>query len=93
MLDPGFGFGKTQTNNIELLEAGRAIAESNTTPVLWGVSRKSIVGHITGHQDPNDRLAGTLGLAVIAKRKGVDLLRVHDVQAHVDLFAALNAIN
>jgi dihydropteroate synthase len=93
VLDPGIGFGKTQTNNIELLEAGRAIAESNTTPVLWGVSRKSIVGHITGHQDPNDRLAGTLGLAVIAKRKGVDLLRVHDVQAHVDLFAALNAIN
>ena len=93
VLDPGIGFGKTQANNLALLGAGQTIAEPSTTPVLWGVSRKSIVGHITGHQDPDDRLAGTLGLAVVAQRKGIDLLRIHDVQAHVDLFAALNAVN
>ena len=48
---------------------------------LWGVSRKSVVGHLTGHTDPADRLAGTLGLAAVAHRMRIDLVRVHDVQA------------
>lgn len=93
VIDPGIGFGKTQDHNIELLQEGRKLAPSGDTPLLWGVSRKSVVGHITGHADPTERLAGTLGLAVIAQRMGIDILRVHDVQAHVDLFNALNRFN
>jgi dihydropteroate synthase len=92
VLDPGIGFGKTQQHNIELLEAGRTLATEVGTPLLWGVSRKSIVGHLTGQADPADRLHGTLGLAVVAQRKGIDILRVHDVEPHVDLFNALNCI-
>lgn len=89
LLDPGIGFGKTQAHNLELLNAGRTIASSGDTPVLWGVSRKSIVGHLTGRERAEDRLSGTLGLAAVAQRLGVDVLRVHDVEAHIDLFNAL----
>ena len=57
--------------------------------LLWGVSRKSIVGHLTGHSDPADRLPGTLGLAAVAHQMGVDIVRVHDVPEHRDLFKAM----
>lgn len=89
VLDPGIGFGKTQAHNLELLNAGRTIASNGETPVLWGVSRKSIVGHLTGRERAEDRLWGTLGLAAVAQRLGVDILRVHDVEAHIDLFNTL----
>jgi dihydropteroate synthase len=89
VLDPGIGFGKTQAHNLELLNAGKTIASSGKTPVLWGVSRKSIVGHLTGRQRAEDRLSGTLALAAVAQRLGIDILRVHDVEAHIDLFNAL----
>ena len=88
-VDPGIGFGKTQNHNIALLKSGRQLLSSETS-LLWGVSRKSVVGHLTGHTDPADRLAGTLGLAAVAHRMRIDLVRVHDVQEHVDVFAALN---
>lgn len=87
-LDPGIGFGKTQEHNIALLQAGRDLLRTDG-PLLWGVSRKSIVGHLTGQADPEDRLPGTLGLASVAYRMGVDLVRVHDVSEHADLFATL----
>ena len=89
VLDPGIGFGKTQAHNLELLNAGKTIASSGETPVLWGVSRKSIIGHLTGRQRAEDRLSGTLALAAVAQRLGIDILRVHDVEAHIDLFNAL----
>lgn len=87
-IDPGIGFGKTQDHNIALLQAGRSVLKSNGA-ILWGVSRKSVVGHLTGHANPEDRLAGTLGLAAVAHRMNIDILRVHDVQEHADLLAAL----
>jgi dihydropteroate synthase len=88
-VDPGIGFGKTQSHNIGLLKAGRQLLHSEGS-LLWGVSRKSVVGHLTGHGDPADRLAGTLGLAAVAHRMRIDIVRVHDVQEHADVFAALN---
>ena len=87
-VDPGIGFGKTQEHNIALLQAGRGLLHSDG-PLLWGVSRKSVVGHLTGQSDPAERLPGTLGLAAVAHRLGIDLVRVHDVSEHADLFAAL----
>ena len=89
VIDPGIGFGKTHEHNLELLGAGRRLLLSDG-PLLWGVSRKSVVGHLTGHADPADRLPGTLGLAAVAHEMHIDLLRVHDVQAHVDLFNAMS---
>ena len=88
VLDPGIGFGKTQRHNIDLLRAGKGLMKSEG-PLLWGVSRKSIVGHLTGQQDPADRLYGTLGLAAVAFEAGVDVVRVHDVGPHHDLFTAM----
>lgn len=91
-LDPGIGFGKNQRHNIELLHAGRALAKAAGS-LLWGVSRKSIVGHLTGRTDPNDRLPGTLALAALAHRYGIDIVRVHDVEEHADVFATLSAFS
>ncbi len=88
-VDPGIGFGKTQQHNIALLREGRNMVDTEGA-LLWGVSRKSIVGHLTGQKDPAERLPGTLGLAAVAHRMKIDILRVHDVEEHRDLFAAMS---
>jgi len=90
-IDPGIGFGKTQHHNIELLQMTKS-DWGEDIPVLWGVSRKSIVGHLTGQPQSQHRLFGTLGLAAAAVHQGIDLLRVHDVQAHRELLDALMPI-
>ncbi len=92
-LDPGIGFGKTHQHNLELLQRHELLRGNEGFAVLWGVSRKSIVGHITGHSDSADRLAGTLALASFAYFEGIDIVRVHDVQEHIDLFKVLNAVD
>ncbi|MAF93665.1 dihydropteroate synthase [Candidatus Woesearchaeota archaeon] len=91
-VDPGIGFGKTQDHNIALLRSGRQLLSSEGS-LLWGVSRKSVVGHLTGHTHPEDRLAGTLGLAALAHRMQIDVLRVHDVEEHADLFATMRIVS
>ena len=88
-IDPGIGFGKTHDHNMALLRAGRQLLATQGS-LLWGVSRKSIVGHLTGRSRPEDRLAGTLGLAAVAHQMRIDLVRVHDVNEHVDVFTSLN---
>ncbi len=88
-LDPGIGFGKSQHHNLALLERGEALSEKGRWAVLWGVSRKSVVGHLTGQSKTEDRLAGTLGLAAVACLRGVGVLRVHDVVPHWDLLQAM----
>lgn len=88
VLDPGIGFGKTQLHNIELLKVGKGLVKTEG-PVLWGVSRKSIVGHLTGQDEAVNRLHGTLGLAAVAMNMDIDLVRVHDVEAHRDMFYAM----
>jgi len=87
LLDPGIGFGKTHEHNMALLADGHRLSENQTFGVLWGVSRKSIIGHLTGHARSEERLFGTLGIAAVAQHQGIDVLRVHDVEAHVDLLA------
>ena len=92
-IDPGIGFGKEHDHNLSLLQAGKSIGEDASVSILWGVSRKRIVGHLTGHEHADDRLAGTLGLAAVAVTSGINLLRVHDVQEHVDLFLTMKPFN
>lgn len=82
LLDPGFGFGKTQDHNLELFQ-GLVEITRLPAPVLVGVSRKSFVGHLTGR--PVDRrLAGSVALAALAAARGAKVLRAHDVAATVD---------
>ena len=92
-LDPGIGFGKTLQHNLDLLKGWESLRGEHDFSILWGVSRKSMIGQLTGHTESEDRLFGTLGVAAYAKDVGIDWLRVHDVQAHTDLLQVLHALD
>lgn len=85
MLDPGFGFGKTVEHNYTLLAHLQALTAQGL-PVLVGVSRKSMLGAITG-KPVNDRLAASIAAALAAAQRGAAVLRVHDVGPTVDALA------
>lgn len=82
LIDPGFGFGKTLEQNLALL-AGLESFQELGVPVLAGISRKSMIGQITG-KPVEQRLSGSLAAAVMAVERGAKFLRVHDVAATVD---------
>jgi len=90
LLDPGFGFGKTLDHNLQLL---RELPDFLTLgcPLLVGLSRKSMLGLITG-RSVDDRLVGSATLALIAVQNGAAMLRVHDVAATRDTLAVWSAI-
>lgn len=92
-LDPGIGFGKTLEHNIDLLKSWQHFRGEHDFSILWGVSRKSMIGQLTGHSSTEDRLFGTLGVAAYAQQAGIDWLRVHDVQAHSDLLRVLQQLD
>jgi dihydropteroate synthase len=87
VVDPGFGFGKTLEHNLALLAALPAIA-ADGLPVLAGLSRKRMIGALTGRTGDN-RLAGSLAAAVIAAINGARIIRAHDVAATVDALAVV----
>ena len=91
-LDPGIGFGKTLEHNIDLLNGWELFRGEHDFSILWGVSRKSMIGQLTGHSSTDDRLYGTLGVAAHAQHVGIDWLRVHDVQAHTDLLGVMQKL-
>jgi dihydropteroate synthase len=91
LVDPGFGFGKTLTHNLALLRALADLA-SPDVPVLVGLSRKRMVGDITG-RPPADRVHGSVALALLAARRGAAVVRVHDVAATVDALQILAAVD
>ena len=91
-LDPGIGFGKTLDHNIELVQNHNQLRGIEGFALLWGVSRKSMIGELTGRSRTSDRLAGTLAIAALAHYEGIDLLRVHDVREHVDMLNVLDAL-
>jgi dihydropteroate synthase len=82
VVDPGFGFGKTPTHNVELLANLRQLQRIGC-PVLIGVSRKSTLGVITG-RDVDDMLPASIAAAVVAVMQGAQIVRVHDVAETVD---------
>ena len=87
LLDPGFGFGKTLTHNLTLLARLRDIAALGP-PLLVGLSRKSMLGAITG-RPVTERLAGSLAAALLAVERGAVLVRAHDVAETVDALAVV----
>lgn len=90
VLDPGIGFGKTVDHNLQLLEALDEFAVFGM-PLLVGVSRKSLIGALTGR--PIDgRLAGSLAAALAAVARGAKIVRVHDVPETRDALRVWQAI-
>jgi dihydropteroate synthase len=87
VVDPGFGFGKTMEHNLELLRHLPGLAE---LPVLAGLSRKSMLAKLTG-RGIDERLAGSLTLALLALQGGATILRVHDVKETRDVIAVWQA--
>ena len=90
VVDPGFGFGKTLDHNLALFRALTA-GMAGQLPILVGLSRKSMLGSITG-RTVDQRLAASLGAALIAAQKGAKILRVHDVAPTADVLAVWSAI-
>jgi dihydropteroate synthase len=82
VVDPGFGFGKTVEHNLALLDALESFRALGA-PVLVGLSRKSMLGRLTGRA-ADARLAGSVALAALAAERGADIVRAHDVAATVD---------
>jgi len=77
ILDPGFGFGKTLQHNIELFQALPSLVKTGY-PILVGVSRKTMIGQLTG-RDTADRMPGSITAAALAAKAGAAIIRVHDV--------------
>ncbi len=90
LIDPGLGFGKTLTQNLQLMRAlDRFVALGY--PVVVGPSRKSFIGATLDAQ-VHERLAGTLACVAWAQQAGARMVRVHDVKPAVDLIRMLQAI-
>ena len=91
LLDPGFGFGKTLAHNAALFAALPHLRQLGY-PLLVGVSRKSMLGQITG-QPVDQRLAASVAAAVLAAQRGAAILRVHDVAATRDALNVMAALD
>lgn len=90
IIDPGFGFGKRPADNLALL-ARLDRFRSLGVPVLAGLSRKSLIGYLTG-ADVAQRRGGSIALALAARAQGADVLRVHDVADTVQALAVAAAL-
>lgn len=90
MLDPGFGFGKTRAHNIALAKSLSELLALGC-PLLVGLSRKSVLGQMTGN-DVDARLHASVAAAVISAMQGAHLLRVHDVKATVEALKVVAAL-
>jgi dihydropteroate synthase len=90
LLDPGFGFGKTRAHNISLIQQLNKLIDIGQ-PLLVGLSRKSVLGSITGG-DESQRLYASIAASVISAMSGAKIIRVHDVKATVDALKVVTAI-
>ena len=81
-MDPGIGFGKRPEDNLALIANASKLRVADR-PLLFGVSRKSFLGHLLGHE-AGDRLHGTTAAHIALLLQGVEILRVHDVGPAVD---------
>ncbi|MBS3822395.1 MAG: dihydropteroate synthase [Wenzhouxiangellaceae bacterium] len=91
VLDPGFGFGKSLEHNLDLLDRFGRFREFGL-PLLAGLSRKSMLGRITGRENADERVAASVAGAVLAAERGADILRVHDVAETVDAVKVIHAL-
>lgn len=90
LVDPGFGFGKTLAHNLELLRRLQDLQKLDC-PLLVGLSRKSMLGTLTG-REPEQRAAASVAAALLAVERGASIVRVHDVAETVDALKILEAV-
>lgn len=83
-LDPGFGFGKTLQHNIALMRHLPELMQATGLPMLIGVSRKRMIGELTGENTPSERVHGSVAAALASVARGAQIIRVHDVKATSD---------
>ena len=91
-LDPGFGFGKTLQHNVAMLKNIDQFQARFGMPILAGLSRKSMLGAITG-KSVEQRLAASIAASIAAVANGAKILRVHDVAETVDALAVWRALS
>jgi dihydropteroate synthase len=91
LIDPGFGFGKTLEHNYTLLRELQRLGEVGV-PVLAGLSRKSMLGVVTGRPNGAERMPASVAAALLAVERGARIVRVHDVAATRDALAVLAKI-
>ncbi|OSI32438.1 dihydropteroate synthase [Neisseria dumasiana] len=92
VLDPGFGFGKTLQHNILLMRHLNELAKQSGLPLLIGVSRKRMIGALTGEENAADRVHGSVAAALAAVARGAQIVRVHDVKATADALKVWNVL-
>jgi dihydropteroate synthase len=90
IVDPGFGFGKTHTHNVEMLANLRQL-QNLGRPILVGLSRKSTLGELTG-RDIGDRMPASIAAAVVAVMHGAQIVRAHDVRETYDALQVAAAV-
>ncbi|HEZ3903657.1 TPA: dihydropteroate synthase [Neisseria meningitidis] len=91
-LDPGFGFGKTLQHNIALMRHLPELMAETGFPLLIGVSRKRMVGELTGETDAAARVHGSVAAALASVARGAQIVRVHDVKATADALKVWEAL-
>ncbi|QEY25975.1 dihydropteroate synthase [Neisseria zalophi] len=84
VLDPGFGFGKNLQHNIALMRHLDLLLKQTDMPLLIGISRKRMIGELSGEANAADRVYGSVAGAIAAVARGGQIVRVHDVKATVD---------
>ncbi len=92
VLDPGIGFGKNLQHNIQLMRHLPDLKTQTGLPLLVGVSRKRMIGEITGEAEPAQRIHGSVAAALYAAERGATILRVHDVKATADALKVWQAL-
>ncbi|MBH5330344.1 dihydropteroate synthase [Eikenella sp. S3360] len=92
VLDPGFGFGKTLAHNVQLMRHLPELQAQTGLPLLIGVSRKRMIGELSGETEAAERVHGSVGAALAAAARGAAVLRVHDVKATVDAWRVWRAL-
>lgn len=93
VLDAGFGFGKTLQHNIDLMRGLPELAARCRLPLLAGVSRKRMIGELSGRDVPSERVSGSVAAALFALRQGARILRVHDVRETADAVKVWTALD
>ena len=91
-LDPGFGFGKNLQHNITLIQHLPELMDATGFPLLIGISRKSMIGELTGEQNAAKRVHGSVAAALATVARGAQIIRVHDVKATSDALKVWEAL-
>lgn len=92
VLDVGFGFGKTLEHNVLLMQHLDDLLQECEAPLLVGVSRKRMIGDLTGETVPSERVHGSVAAALAAVARGAQIIRVHDVKATADAVKVWQAV-